>query len=56
MATAKMGKTAERACLPKSCFFRISGHTDFQGLTMNPIGDAECEAGYLHLKFRRDFG
>lgn len=54
--TARMGKTAERACLPKSCLFRSLGHTDFRALIMNPIGDAEYELGYLHLQFRREFG
>lgn len=33
---------------------RTSGHTDFQGFTINPVGDVEYEAGYLHLEFRRE--
>lgn len=48
---AKMGKTAERACLRKRRLFRSSGHADFQAQIMNKVGNAEYEIGYLHLKF-----
>lgn len=45
---AKVGKTEENTCLHERCWFRSSGHTDFQALIINSVGDVENEVGYLH--------